>query len=243
MDNRQRLNDLYVAIKTVVDGELSSVWTAVPGILQSFDPVAMTCTVQPSIQGRVKDIRTGAVESVNLPVLVDVPVQLIGGGGFTLTFPMAGGDEGLVVFASRCIDAWWQNGGVQPQAELRLHDLSDGFFIPGFRSQARKLSGVSIVSTQLRSDDGTMSVDLNHATGTMTLKAPIQIVLDTPVTHMKGGLVIDGDVSHLIGGGGVVNFGNASIVTTGDITSNGKVLDSHTHGGVQSGGGTSGPPT
>ncbi|MGC8050122.1 Gp138 family membrane-puncturing spike protein, partial [Salmonella enterica] len=78
----------------------------------------------------------------------------------SMTFPVAQGDECLVVFASRCIDSWWQSGGIQEQAELRMHDLSDGFAILGFRSQPRALSNISTTSAQLRSDDGATFIDL-----------------------------------------------------------------------------------
>lgn len=83
-----------------------------------------------------------------------------GGGGFELTFPLAAGDEGIVVFASRCIDAWWQQSGVQPQAELRMHDLSDGMFIPGMFSQPRLPSPAPSTSVPtLRNSDATVKLE------------------------------------------------------------------------------------
>ena len=69
-----------------------------------------------------------------------MPVVFPGGGGFALTFPVAAGDECLVVFASRCIDAWWQSGGVGEPMEPRMHDLSDGFALIGVRSQPAHVS-------------------------------------------------------------------------------------------------------
>jgi hypothetical protein len=84
--------------------------TALPGVVAGFDPVAMTVSVQPAIKGRVTS-PDGSTRSVALPLLVDVPVFFPRGGGFTLTFPVKSGDECLVVFSSRCMDAWWQSGG------------------------------------------------------------------------------------------------------------------------------------
>src|SRR5260363_73502 len=73
-------------------------------------------TVRPAIQGVVRrlDRETATVrtEAVELPLLGDVPVFFPRGGGCTLTFPVQKGDECVVVFASRCIDGWWQSGGV-----------------------------------------------------------------------------------------------------------------------------------
>ncbi len=119
--------------------------TALPGVIQSFDPDAVTCVVQ--ICG--KDIGLGPWGSIAKPssldyhLLVDVPVIFPRGGGVTLTFPVADGDECLVIFADRCIDFWWQSGGVQEHVDWRSHDLSDAFVIPGPQSQAHKISGIS----------------------------------------------------------------------------------------------------
>lgn len=241
MKNDERINHLQVAVKNAMRGNNAQIWTSLPGILQSVDLVKMTCSVQPSIQVMVYD-KKGKGTFQNLPVCVDVPLQFIGGGGYTATFPMAQGDEGLISFSCRCIDSWWQSGGVQPQAELRMHDLSDGFFIPGFRSQARKLANISANSAQLRSDDGTNFVDVNKTTGVVTMKAALQVVMDAPATVVKGGLVVQGTVSQAVGGGGVVDFG-AATVKASDAVIAGKTISTHTHSGVLTGGGNSGPMT
>lgn len=170
MQNDERVDSLEVAVKGALRGNNAQIWTSLPGIVQSVDMDAMTCEVQPSVQVKVFD-KTGAGTFQNLPLCVDVPILFLGGGGYTLTFPVASGDEGLINFSCRCIDAWWQSGGVQPQAEMRMHDLSDGFFIPGFRSQARKLGSISTTKPQFRSDDGTVSVELDKATGRVNMIA------------------------------------------------------------------------
>ncbi|SFU71268.1 Gp138 family membrane-puncturing spike protein [Alicyclobacillus macrosporangiidus] len=127
---------------------------AIPGIIQSFDPVEQTVTVQPAIRERIQDPNTLEHSWVNLPLLVDVPVVLPRAGGFSITFPIQKGDECLVVFGDMCMDAWWANGGVQNQMETRRHDLSDGFAIVGVTSQPRRLSGWSTDALQIRTDDG-----------------------------------------------------------------------------------------
>lgn len=154
----------------------AGIWTALPGVIQSFNPVAMTCEVQPGIKVNVRQ-QDGTIVSVALPMLVDCPVQFPSGGNCTLTFPVGQGDECLVVFASRCIDGWWQSGGVQEQAELRMHDLSDGFVLLGFRSQPRVLSGISASAAQLRTDDGQAFVEVNAATHAINIQttAPVNV--------------------------------------------------------------------
>lgn len=237
MDPKERINDLLTAVQEAVQGALPSIWTSMPGILQSFNPDAMTCEVQPAIQARVNN-KDGTQKWVTLPVLVDVPVQFIGGGGFTLTMPMKKGDEGLINFSCRCIDAWWQNGGVQQQAEMRMHDLSDGFFIPGFRSQSRKLQNIDTENAQLRNEDGTESFTM-APTG-ITAKSALKVTLEAPIIILKGGVQVDGTVNG-IGGGGTVDFGTSTIKAA-DAQLGGKSFNSHKHGGVQTGSGQTGAP-
>lgn len=117
-------------------------WTALPGIITAVDYIKFTVSVQPAIMGKTEDAE-GVQTDVQLPMLVDVPVLFPNGGGWHLTCPIQVNDECLVVFASRCIDAWWQNGGVQKPMELRMNDLSDGFCIlaPYSQPMASEVTG------------------------------------------------------------------------------------------------------
>ncbi|MDD2056621.1 hypothetical protein NPS58_04060 [Pseudomonas putida] len=195
-----------------------------PGIIQSFDPGAMTCTVQPAIQAYVRD-ESGNLTSTNLPLLLDCPVQFPAGGGCTLTFPVAPGDECLVVFASRCIDSWWQSGGIQNQAELRMHDLSDGFALLGFRSQPRVIGAISGSAAQLRSDDGVAFVEVNPATHAINATTTGPLNLTAPLVTINGDVQVNGRVD-----------------TTGDVKAGVISLQQHRTSGVTPGSGTSGAP-
>src|SRR5690348_13461634 len=128
MDPRERYSDHEESIRTAFEGLIAGLWVAIPGIIQSFDSDKLTAVIQPAIQGIVT-ASDGTASAVNLPLLPDVPVVFQRGGGCTLTFPInpGGGDECLVIFSSRCIDSWWQSGGVQFPLEPRMFDLSDGF--------------------------------------------------------------------------------------------------------------------
>ncbi len=223
MDRRERIGDPEEMMRMAFDGVQSALWTAMPGIVQSFDPAAMTCTVQPAITALVRN-EAGEVSELALPLLLDCPVVFPGGGGCTLTFPIKEGDECLVVFGARCIDSWWQLGGMQGQAELRMHDLSDGFVLPGVRSQPRAFD-VDTDATQLRSDDGSTFIQLDPTAQTVVVTAPSGATINANVT-------INGDL-HVTG----------TVTADVDVIGGGKHLKTHTHSGVQPGGGTSGPPS
>lgn len=202
MDRRERIDDLNVMLLAAMQGTQADIWTSLPGIIQSFDPVAMTCVVQPAIRFRIEQ---PALQSYNspsmtvdpsnqfawdkMPLLLDCPVQFPGGGGVTLTFPLAAGDEVLVVFSSRCIDAWWQQGGVQNQAAMRMHDLSDGFVIPGIRSQPRKFT-VNTGVAELRTDDGSAKITLDPTTHTVSVNSTGNVSITGGNVNITGGTVV-----------------------------------------------------
>ncbi|MBC5080657.1 Gp138 family membrane-puncturing spike protein [Klebsiella quasipneumoniae] len=189
---------------------------AMPGIIQSFDPGdddrPPTCVVQPAIRYIERD-NDGKKSTKDYPLLVDVPVVFPRGGGCTLTFPIEAGDECLVIFADRCIDFWWQSGGIQDPVDERMHDLSDAFCIVGPQSQAKKIGGISTSAVELRSDDGETKLSLNPASGAINGTAP-------------GGFNLNGLK--------ILSDGRLQLV-------DGSIVDKHTHGGVEPGGSSTAP--
>ena len=251
MDPRERIADPLQALRSFMRGQEASLWTALPGTVQSFNAAAMTVVVQPTIQVPIR-LPQGGSQWITLPLLVDVPVFFPHGGGHTLTFPVANGDECLVVFSTLCIDNWWLSGTsasvpARTQAELRLHDLSDGFAFVGFNSQPHVIGNISTDSVQLRADDGSTVIDLNAGAMTVTVTAPVSVTLNTPITHCTGAMIVDGLFTYksgMVGSGGSTSAqitGNI-VVTSGNVSADGIDLKTHVHTGVQSGG-TSGGPT
>lgn len=231
MDRRERLDDPEESLRMAMDGQQSQIWTALPGIVSAVDLSAQTVSVQPAIQGSIS-APDGSVQSVNLPMLVDVPICWPRAGGFALTFPVKSGDEVLVVFASRCIDSWWQSGGIGAPAEVRMHDLSDGFAILAPTSQPKKLSGVSSSNVQLRDESGSTYIEITPD-GKARVVAATQIDVESPVINITGDLNVTGEVN-LIG---------PLTQSSGTMTVGGITFHNHKHTDVQPGTGTSGGPT
>lgn len=134
-----------------------------PGIVESYDEEQQTVNVRVAIRECLINAE-GVEKWTEIPLLLDVPVCFPRAGGYVLTLPITRGDEVLVCFGDACIDAWWQNGGVQNQIDTRRHDLSDAFAIPGPWSQPRRVSGYSTNSCQLRNEAGTAYVELAGST-------------------------------------------------------------------------------
>lgn len=244
MDRKERIDDPQAALRAAFYGMQARIWTALPGVIESFNAEALTCVVQPTIKIPVR-ANDGSITTVALPQLVDCPVQFPSGGDCSLTFPVAQGDECLVVFSSRCIDSWWQSGGIQEQAEPRMHDLSDGFVLLGFRSQPRVLSNVSASSTQLRSDDGSTYIDLNPSLQKVRIVAPGGFDVVAPLSTFSAAVTISGLLTFIGGMVGSAASGAAAVFNgvlnvIGQISANGKrVDDTHTHTSEQPGSPTS----
>ncbi|WP_420371143.1 Gp138 family membrane-puncturing spike protein [Klebsiella pneumoniae] len=216
---------------------------ALPGTVESFDAETVTATIQLGILG----LSDG--ESKALSVLNDVPVMFPRGGGCSLTFPVNKGDECLVIFADRCIDFWWQSGGIQEPVDERMHDLSDAFCIVGPQSQAKKIGGISTTAAQLRTDDGSAFIEVaaGHdvtvkTSGKLTASADGGTEITSPEIILNGNVTINGNLSQGMGESGGSATMHGPVTVTNDVTAGGKSLMTHTHGGVEHGNDSTGEP-
>lgn len=222
MSNRAENFGWVAALQQAMDGMQADLWTALPAEVVSFNAAQRTVVAQPTIRCRVEN-PDSSTRWETMPQFYDVVVQFPGGGGFVLTFPLKAGDEGIIIFASRCIDAWWQSSGIQNQAEMRMHDLSDGFFIPTVRSVPNVEPSISTSHAELRSEDGGTFVRL-------TSGGNVEIM--TPATAS-----VTADTVNVVGAESVnINAGQINI--TGELVINGQPYLDHKH--PQSGGGITG---
>lgn len=120
---------LYDVMQQLKEDIFSTLRVCVPGQVVSFDGTKGTATIKVLLK-RVLDDET----QVDYKPLLDCPVLTPQGGGAFIQFPIAAGDQGIVVFADRNIGSWFQNGDNTAMPDLRAHNLSDGIFIPGINS-------------------------------------------------------------------------------------------------------------
>ncbi|MNG60898.1 hypothetical protein D3C81_17790 [compost metagenome] len=237
-----QIGDKPQSDQALIDAINAGLRVSIPGIIQSFDPDAVTCVVQPVVKGYILN-SGGETNPSNLPLLLDVPVIFPRGGGVTLTFPVKAGDECLVVFADRCIDFWHQSGGVQEAATERMHHLADATAQVGLQSLAKKISGISTRAAQFRSDDGSTYLEIDPISKKMKIVAPGGLEVITPLADFSEAVTIKGLLSWMGGMVGSIAEGTAAKITgmvefVGDVFANGKRIDDkHIHGGVERGGG------
>ncbi len=184
---------LTEAIDKGVHNKLKGVNTAIPGHVLSFDINTQLIEVQIAIE-RV-DINGN---SEKLSPIISVPVHFPG-CSYAVEYQIDIGSEGLVIFSQRCIDAWLDQGGVAPQSRIQFHNLNDAMFIPGIRSQPKKLQGFQNNGVRLRNQNGSEFIWLkNDSTAEIT------------VTTLK----INGNIEH---NGNTEQIGNTT--STGTIES------------------------
>lgn len=207
-DYRARLQDSESAISDAIGGALLHTWVSMPCIVTRYEPEKLTVDAKPTITGRMTD-EAGVTRAVEMPTLLDVPVVFPHAGGCSLTFPVKAGDECLVVFADRCIDGWWRDGGIQPPLSSRSHDLSDGFAILGVWSQKTKIDAPSTDRVELRSDDHQALVSVHPSTHEVTIETTGNLTA-----------TVGGSSSVSISGDATVNVGGQADVTCPSVTVN-----------------------
>lgn len=253
MDRLERFESLNGLLLQALRGDRSELWTALPGIVQSFDPATRTCEIQPAIQaaitlpayvnGKPLPGKPGEKVWVDMPKLLDCPVFFPSGGGYTLTFPIAKDDECLVIFSSRCIDAWFGSGGhANQQTMLRMHDLSDGFALVGVSSLPKVIPAISTDSTQLRSNTGTTFVELKN--GNINIVAPTAVTVTAPTAIVNS-------TNTTVNATGVAKVVSPSIILQNAGTALKKLVNdtfvalfnNHVHSGVTAGPSSTGTTT
>ncbi len=101
---------------------------------------------------------------VDYPPIVDCPTIILGGGPAALTFPIAQGDECLVLFNDRDIDNWYSGAANGPVATPRLHAFADAIVLVGLRSLANTLTDYDTERAVFRFGNARVTVGETEAT-------------------------------------------------------------------------------
>jgi hypothetical protein len=178
------------SLRAFVRGELKAVWTALPVIITKASD-GHIAQAKSSINAIIMQI-DGTLKSTPMPLFDTAPVHFAGGGGVTATHPVAIGDEGMMIFSQANQDGWHQSGGVQDPVDARSHHPADSRFIPGGRSDPRKLNPpASSSSHQTRSDNGAHVNDVHPSNGlthTSTVK-DMTVVAQSATSHLPDKLI------------------------------------------------------
>lgn len=194
---------------------MKDVGTSIPGHIIAFDPATQLAQVQ---IGVVRIDRNGNTSTPS--PIIECPVQFPGGSSYIVEHQIDPGDECLIIFSQRNIDAWVNTGGVAQQPIIRFHDFNDAMVIPGLRSQPNAISGFENNGVRLRNKAGDKFIWLkNDGTAEITVDG-LFINGDTEIT---GNLFVSDTII-----GNVINALTSLIVA-------GLNMLTHKHGGVTRG--------
>lgn len=148
---------------------LNTIHTAMPGIVEAYDPATNKATIQPALN---KAYETGPVP---MPIMENVPVMFQSGSNFSINFPINVGDYVLLVFCERSIDLWKSVGGQVTPDDPRKFHLSDAVAIPGlmpFTGDFSKNNGTDFI--------------ISFAGSTIRIKSDGSVVIETASTVAIG---------------------------------------------------------
>ena len=206
-----------------------------PGRIVSFDETKQTATVQICVE-HVSHSSDDQHTLVLREPIENVPVHVLGGGGWHITMPIKEGDTCILFFSQVGYDHWFYEdkdtagklAGLPKPWLNRKFDEDDGYALVGLNTLPRAIASYDPDKSQWRNSDATQVISLNDddsisidSSVKVTVTAPLLEIVSPSVT-MSGDLDVTGTVT---GNSGV--FG-------------GKVSESHTHTG-DNGGSTSAP--
>lgn len=166
--NEVSLSDLLNLLKKEIFFDLNCHHLAT---IQSFDSVKQTVTATVNYSKTIFELNeTSGVYNpiqVSYPLLVDVPIIIIGGGTVRMTFPIKKGDQCLVLFNDRNIDNWFQSGQAGPVATSRAHSFADGIALVGPNSLASTIAAYD--ATRALLTNGTVKLGINPSNNKLVL--------------------------------------------------------------------------
>lgn len=139
-NSEMSLEDLLNLHKTII---MNAMYCHGIGTIQSFDAVKNTAIV------KMNYLRTNYVDNgkgeyvaqgISYPLLVDCPVVTYNGGGGYLTFPIAAGDECVVLFNDKDMDGWWAGSSNSLPQSNRSHAFTDALVLVGPKSKSTALA-------------------------------------------------------------------------------------------------------
>jgi hypothetical protein len=190
------LSSLSSAIRNAFTNMLKEVHTTIPGSIVSFDPVTQSAEVQISIRRIYIANQADGTETktpVEVPMLINVPVIFLRGGGWCITFPVKPNDECIVHFSERAIDTWRKNGDIQNPKDWRMHDYSDAICQVGLSSEPNVITNFDNTNMQIRNEEGDVSITINEDKSINVESLSVNI--NSASATFTGNLQVDGDIN------------------------------------------------
>ena len=238
--------NLSEVLRFTFEQMLKGVYTALPGIVESYNPSTKRARVTVALDVLRTD---GTLQ--DSPTVANCPVLHPSGGGFVVHMPINAGDAVLMIFTQRGISKFKQTFSKTAPCKEALLSVKDAVVIPGFGGLS--ISPATTAGASMQTEDGSnhVYVEDNHvrvtSTGTVQVDSGGDTIINPSDTVLiNGNLCVDGNVGWSGNatnkdGTGPACMTNGLKIVSGNVTHNGTDIgDSHTHPGDS--GGTTGTP-
>jgi Phage protein Gp138 N-terminal domain len=111
-------------------GATQNLHVALPGTVLEYDPATNTADIELQVSDSYEDDE-GEIVAETYPPLIGVPVVFPRAKKAFFAWEVERGDRVAVMFASQAIDQWLGTGTQSAPGDLRRHDLSHAFAVPG----------------------------------------------------------------------------------------------------------------
>lgn len=246
-------------INSFMDYSMQDRYTAMPGVVLAVHNKGQTqlVDVQPCTSIRNRD-----GTATQQATILNVPYQQPAGSSGGVVFPLAVGDNVLLVFCMRAIDTWkYGDGGLSVPSDYRMFSNLDCVAIPCISPVSKtptntvKHSGAyALGDTIVYNGNGVEVIlkqtgkvvvnckdaEINASDSTIINTKDFKINCDSYSVSSTSYTVSTGSYALVAGTGGATTTGSMDM--TGSFTLNGIRIETHTHGGVSTGGGSTGVP-
>lgn len=220
--------NVAAAVNFIRDVVASTVNTCLPGEIVSFDKERQTAVVQ-SCTRKAMILDDGTRKTVDRPFLADVPVVFPYSTttGFSMTYPVAKGDQCLLLFSQDALDSWQARGSVQdpPCTGLPRHfDYTDAVAVVGLIPRPSAIGDFQDDGIEIRNRDRSDFVKvLGDALKARHTEAGLEVGIDMDssglsltVNNGSAGAV---DISHGLAGQSQYVFRSGSVPVSLTINS------------------------
>jgi hypothetical protein len=147
---------LSESFETIFNFFLAGLNINCPGIIQSYDTNRNLCNVQPVFKRAFIDI-DGVKQEIEPPVIPNVPVMFLSGGGaFIKTPDPVKGDSVLLLFSQRSLDTFLETDGktiIDPK-DFRMFDITDAVALVGLTTVRNKFTNTHPANITLGFNSG-----------------------------------------------------------------------------------------
>lgn len=147
LQGKETRRGAFEAPASIAEAERMDMIGPISGQIVDFDPTTQKATVKVNYQPRHNG------EPVDMPNLLEVPVQMPRAGGYVFSAPIKAGDGVQLVPQMRDMDNWYLDSGAQQTATQRAFNWSDMIAVPGLNPAAKAMANYDNENVFVGTDD------------------------------------------------------------------------------------------